>query len=517
MAEFNIPDNQQEVLDRTFTDIQNALPTSNPRLKNSLLFALADGISGRTFDFYLQLNVLIEQLFMDTANNDFLERWGSYKSTTRNPATQSVGNITATGTVSSSIPLGTTLQDSEGNQFTTTTAKVIGTVGLTLTSLTRSGSTVTGTTTSDHGFATGIDVVIAGAVETQYNGTQTISVTGATTFTYEITTTPSSPATGTITATVDATTIPIISNGYGEAQNLLAGTELTFTSPIAGVDNTAYIQYDALSGGTDIETDADYRDRVIDRYQNPIAQFNKNQIVSTAKSVSGVTRVFPFEAGDTYGDPISVNSITRSGDLAIVTISAGHDFEDGMAITISGANEAEYNVTSRILKLSSTTLAYRVLGSPASPATGTILVQGTVPAGQVIIFFTRDNDDSIIPSGAEVAEVDAAIQAIRPVNTAAFDCMVLAPTAKTVNFTFTALNPNTVTMQAAITANLQALFQEETEVSVDLPASSYISKIASTIDPETGERLKTYSLSTPTGDITVLASEIPVLGTINYP
>ena len=69
-----------------------------------------------------------------------------------------------------------------------------------VTSVTRSGSTVTVTTTEDHGYATGQTVTIAGATQTKYNGTWEITVTGADTFTYTITTTPATPATGTITA-----------------------------------------------------------------------------------------------------------------------------------------------------------------------------------------------------------------------------------------------------------------------------------------------------------------------------
>ena len=56
----------------------------------------------------------------------------------------------------------------------------------TLASLTWSGGTVTGTTSAAHGWTNGdiIKAVIVGATPSGYNGTQTITITGTTTFTY---------------------------------------------------------------------------------------------------------------------------------------------------------------------------------------------------------------------------------------------------------------------------------------------------------------------------------------------
>ena len=67
--------------------------------------------------------------------------------------------------------------------------------------ITRSGSTAT-VTLASHGFATGDLVTIAGADQTEYNGTFTITVVTTNTFTYAVTGTPATPATGTITASL---------------------------------------------------------------------------------------------------------------------------------------------------------------------------------------------------------------------------------------------------------------------------------------------------------------------------
>src|SRR3990167_5697586 len=67
-----------------------------------------------------------------------------------------------------------------------------------VTSITRSGAVATVTTTANHGMNTGQITEISVAVETEYNGQFQITVTGATTFTYAVSGTPNSPATGTI-------------------------------------------------------------------------------------------------------------------------------------------------------------------------------------------------------------------------------------------------------------------------------------------------------------------------------
>jgi hypothetical protein len=69
--------------------------------------------------------------------------------------------------------------------------------GLTIVSITRSGSTATITTTEPHGRSTGDVVTVAGADQKEYNISGAITVTGVSSFTMAITGTPDSPATST--------------------------------------------------------------------------------------------------------------------------------------------------------------------------------------------------------------------------------------------------------------------------------------------------------------------------------
>ena len=78
---------------------------------------------------------------------------------------------------------------------------VDGYTALTVSSITRSSTTATVTTSTAHGLFVGQRVLIAGADQSDYNGTFTITaVNSSTVFTYTVANSPATPATGTITA-----------------------------------------------------------------------------------------------------------------------------------------------------------------------------------------------------------------------------------------------------------------------------------------------------------------------------
>lgn len=71
-------------------------------------------------------------------------------------------------------------------------------------SITRNGGVATVTTPVAHGLKNDTFVTIAGANQTEYNGEFKITVTGSSSFSYTVTGTPVTPATGTITAKVSS-------------------------------------------------------------------------------------------------------------------------------------------------------------------------------------------------------------------------------------------------------------------------------------------------------------------------
>jgi uncharacterized phage protein gp47/JayE len=161
--------------------------------------------------------------------------------------------------------------------------------------LVRTGTTVTATTVADHDLATGVSLTISGATETEYNGVHSILVTSVTTFTYQLASTPSSPATGTIEYDVDLASATVKSVGFGVITNLESGAPVSFVSPIAGANDPANVQFTGLVGGTDIEGLESFRDRVLFSYQSPNTPFNAFEIERQARTIPGVTRVYVKE------------------------------------------------------------------------------------------------------------------------------------------------------------------------------------------------------------------------------
>lgn len=114
-------------------------------------------------------------------------------------------------------------------------------------SIARTDTTATVTHTG-HGLATGMKVVIRGADQQEYNGVHQITVTGTDTYTYTVSGTPASPATGTITSTA------VVLEGTTDVNGYLANTGFNYSTdqPIEGdvrkASSSPYFKPAAVSG-----------------------------------------------------------------------------------------------------------------------------------------------------------------------------------------------------------------------------------------------------------------------------
>lgn len=510
------PDDSTQVEDRIKADVQREAPDSNPYVKVHWLRSLIAGIARRIFDFYQDLNRTETRLFPDTADEETAPRWGNIYVGPENPASGAFGQLAATGTVGGAIGIGVVLT-AGGLEYTATTSDTISARIINVLSITRTGVTATVTTSSAHDLSSFVPVTISGADQTEYNVTDTeILVTGLDTFTYTVSGSPTTPATGTILASFTTATVDVESVDFGVETNLDADSPVKLQSPIVDVDDTLHVTFGAVGGGTDEESTADYKARYLDKIRNPVAHFNESDIVAKAKEVSGVTRVFVEPAGTEVGT-IALSSLTRSGNVATATTVSPHGFSNGQVTSITGADQSDYNVSNtRIIIEDDTIFHYVVLGTPTTPATGTINAATSIPLGQVRTFFMRDNDPDPIPTASEVTTVQNALNEILPANTSVNDNIVSAPTGLTIPYVFTNLTPNTPTMQTAVNANIAQFHDEQTTVGVNVDEDAYRAAIINTVDPDTGDTVQTFTLSTPTGDIAVNSGEIAIKGTVTF-
>jgi len=317
---------------------------------------------------------------------------------------------------------------------------------------------------------------------------------------------------------------------------------------------------------------------------------------------------------------LSTSSITRVGTTATATFLSNHGLASGNTVTISGATQSEYNGSVQITVISDTSFIYTVSGSPASPATGTILadatyatvavectttgqetnlnsgavlsiqthiggadnqatvgapgvtggadieddssarsrlllsrssrsgvftadqirlaalrvsgntrvfviepvlpvVAGRPVAGQVFIYFLRDNDTNPIPSSTLIAETKESVITFgaKPGNTIDDDIVVQAPTPVFTDYIFSSIVPDTPTMRTAVEDQIKAFYQDSVQFEQDIKEASYLGAIQNTQDIQTGDILTSFSLSAPSGDITIGIGEIGFAGNVSFP
>ncbi|WP_087695305.1 baseplate J/gp47 family protein [Pseudomonas sp. PE-S1G-1] len=126
--------------------------------------------------------------------------------------------------------------------------------------------------------------------------------------------------------------------------------------------------------------------------------------------------------------------------------------------------------------------------------------------GTVGVFVMRDDDPQPIPNAAQLAQVQAHIEPLRPVTA---DVYVLAPVMKPVAYQLR-LTPDTSAVRAAVEAQLRDLHNRE----AGLGDSLLLTHIAEAISTATGET--DHKLTSPLADVTAATNQLLVFGGITW-
>ena len=222
------------------------------------------------------------------------------------------------------IPVGSVISvEQTGSLFETIASVNLGAIGsVSVTSITRSGTTATVTTSAAHGFITDDIVFIKGADQTDYNILTSITVTAPTTFTYEVENSPASPATGTIVS-LQATAVECESVTE-DAISASAGTLTVIETTISGWDYAENLN-DADLGRVD-ETGAEFRTRYKESL-DILGAATFEAIRAALANVTDVTAVTLLEndTGDTDGNGLPPHSIS-----ALMTGGADNDIAQAL-------------------------------------------------------------------------------------------------------------------------------------------------------------------------------------------
>lgn len=109
------------LIERTGADVESRLSAAQLRRSNARVFARV--LAGASHVLHGRLDYIAKQLFFDTAEGEYLDRWGSVFGIYRKQATKATGSVAfsfSDGEVD--IPVGTIVQSEDGVQYETTTS-----------------------------------------------------------------------------------------------------------------------------------------------------------------------------------------------------------------------------------------------------------------------------------------------------------------------------------------------------------------------------------------------------------
>jgi hypothetical protein len=239
----------------------------------------------------------------------------------------------------------------------------------TVTSITRSSTTATVTATA-HGFTSGDQVNIRGAVQTDYNGDFIVTVTDANTFTYTVSGSPATPATGTI----------IANNGPEVRDSYDGGLYAAGVFASQNYDNAA--EYIVLAGSDSATLYRQGQSPVVKTY--PTSPAEKIEGTDTVSVVQAFNRLYVLREADRtvtgWEQKLTTASgITVSSTTATVNVTA-HGYPAGARVRIEGSTTPafdghEYDIVSS----STNSFTITVPSGTATHAAATIKVRRTKP------------------------------------------------------------------------------------------------------------------------------------------
>lgn len=446
--------NEQQIIRQLQANVRSELPELDPTTeKANFITGLVIAFAKSVHHFYLALaDFANRQVHPQTATGPVLFRgwWTALTGLQRTPITAATGYIIATGTDGAIVPLGARFSSNSQSYVSTNSATVL-TQSINAASLTYLDGLAVFETSVSHGMATGQTVTIAGALDAAYNGSFVITVTATNEFTYEPETAPSVAAGGGVTSTASYARVFVQAENPGQFGNMDGG-QVLFETAIDEIESAALVAFSGISGGTDLESAEDFRERLLDALGSTLGMFTGEELRDEIKNIPGITRVW-----------------VRKAQL--------------------------------------------------SPATG------WPEEGQTKVLFMRDNDANPIPSAQEVADVkNHIINKLMPTHMVESNLIVTGPTPYVIDVNFDAISPDTASMRLAITAQLKQFFGEAIALGADVPQSPHSDflllnlqcAIKESVDLESGQRLQSFTLASPVGDVPLGPDDIPQLGQVIF-
>lgn len=291
--------NRKAVTDALRNFVRGELPELDASTeRRSFVGGLVKSLGSLMADWYIALKRFADhEPFPQTATGSFLTRgwWRDLTKLSPNPASPAHGYLAITGTPGTIVNAGSEFTGNGSVLFRAMTSATIFNQSQNIASLifdAASGICIA-QTPNPHFLATGMQVIVSGAIQTEYNGEVEITVTDDSEFVYTPASPPGvTPATGSPKLAATFATLKVEATTSGQATNQDGNSTVALSAAPSGADSTALVTFGGLTGGADAETNDEYRARVLEALGTDFGMFSAPEIMIVAKQVSGVTRVF---------------------------------------------------------------------------------------------------------------------------------------------------------------------------------------------------------------------------------
>jgi hypothetical protein len=379
---FNIPENSSIPVSRIQNDVKEELPRSNPWLPASLIRSVCVGLGNQIYDFYRVMKRGIDEM-LPTVNPSF---WGWLKGMTPYTPAKASGNAIFSGTAGSSIPIGSVVVFGD-LEYETQSAATLASTNFNTSFISQTGTVARVISATDHNLGGGMTITISGGTgaDAVWNGVWTnINVIGPVIFEFDVGPVFSGPSTAsTLTVTVTKAVVPIEASANGANYNLDSNSVLNTQSTIPGVNTEVYVDDSGITGGTDAESEEDYSDRVVERWQNPHTPGNPSEIEAAIKGIPGNTRVWVRRIW---------NDDTSSVEAGCATAYFVRDDDDTTIIPDASEEAAAKAVVLDLFSANTDENDIFVVGPTAVPQT--IVITGIVPATVTMATAVENQIDS---------------------------------------------------------------------------------------------------------------------------
>jgi len=275
--------------------------------------------------------------------------------------------------------------------------------GVNITSLTRSGSTVT-VTAAGSGLVVNDSVNISGVTPTDYNGTWLVTGVSGNDFTFtgpaEGPTTPSGGGTAAVSGKTTRTIATATANP--DPGFVRVGTLVT----VKTIANHDFATGDlvTIAGAADSGYNIASRAITVPAGSAGNRTFTYTLPCTTPCSPATVLGT----ASKTSGSTLTVNSLTRTSwvDATTATVTAtttdAHGLTGTPTISISGAAQSQYNGTFTAAVTGANTFTYPITTAPATPATGSPILGSSLTAPDLINWVRGEDSggDEFGPGGS---------------------------------------------------------------------------------------------------------------------